>query len=151
MARGCSESQSVLSTTIRKLNIQLCISFGNSDQHLAVTMETSSSTSTTTECFSERAEEIEFNYGGFLHQQPLINYPDCSIHNKREASLQINQGLVTLTTKAKAHIPGVVLNTRSTQCIIICRIMCCCCCSCQNNSQDHCDQLFYQKLICARN
>ncbi len=111
IAQGCSEFQSVLSTAIRKLKIQLYISSANSNQHLAVTMETSSTTST--ECSSERPDEFQFNYGGFLHQQPLINYPDCSIHNNQEASLQINQGLATLTTEGKAHIPDVIFNSSS--------------------------------------
>lgn len=95
LARGCAESQSVPSTAIRKLNIQLCISSANSDQHLAVAMETISSTAT--QCSSERADEFQFNYGGFLHGQPLINYPYYSIDNNREASMEINQGLATRT------------------------------------------------------
>lgn len=87
------------------------MSSANSDQHLAVTMETDSAKST--ECSSERAGEFQRNYGGFLHQQPLINYPDCFIHNNREASLQINQGLATLTSKGKVHIPDVIFTSSS--------------------------------------
>lgn len=42
---GPRPAQTVLSTAIRKLNIQFSISSANSDQHLAVTMEMSGTTS----------------------------------------------------------------------------------------------------------
>lgn len=77
MAQGCSESERMLSTAIRKLNIQVCISSANLDQHLSVTMETNSTTST--ECFSEGAEEFKFNHGfpslAATYQLPLLLHP----------------------------------------------------------------------------